>query len=72
MRCDQLQALQRATFRMDGLQDFALSNLSAIDTAHSLQAHFSRLSLPQLASITTALGLTHDAAQGAQPRGESS
>ena len=49
-RCEQLIALQRAAFAMDGLQDFALSNLSAIDSAASLHNHFSRLSSAQLAS----------------------
>ena len=65
-RCEQLIALQRAAFAMDGLQDFALSNLSAIDSAASLHNHFSRLSSAQLASLTAALGLTHTSDQGAQ------
>jgi len=61
-RSEQLQALQRVAFRMEGLQDFALSNLSAIDSAASLGSHFGRLSLAQLRGIALRLGLVHDAA----------
>ena len=58
-RCDELVALQKAAFRMDGLQDFALANLSAIDSASSLEGHFSRLQPAQLSALTAKLGLTH-------------
>ena len=61
MRSEQLQALQRCAFRMEGLHDFALSNLSAIDSASALRGHFSRLSPSQLSDLTASLGLTHTA-----------
>eukprot|EP00966_Prymnesium_polylepis_P256833 5932703-Prymnesium_polylepis.1 len=49
---------------MDGLQDFALSNLSAVDSASALTTHFGRLQPAQVAQIAEALGLLHTAAQG--------
>ena len=64
-RSEQLQALQRVCFRMEGLQDFALSNLSAIDTAQALNGHFQRLGAEQLGEIAISLGLIHTAEQGA-------
>lgn len=64
IRCEQLQSLQRAAFRIDGLQDFALSNLSAVDSAAALTSHFGRLQPSQIASIAEALGLLHSAEQG--------
>lgn len=59
LRCEQLVALQKAAFRMDGLQDFALSNLSAIDSAAALGAHFGRLNVNDLCQLTETLGLAH-------------
>lgn len=66
LRCEQLQSLQRAAFRIDGLQDFALSNLSAVDSAAALTSHFGRLHPAQIAQIAEALGLLHSAEQGEQ------
>ena len=58
-RCEQLQALQRKAFSMESLQDFALSNLAAVDTPTALTSHFSRLQPPQLAEIASSLGVVH-------------
>jgi intron-binding protein aquarius len=50
---------------MEGLTDFALSNLSAIDTGAALSAHFGRLQPEQLSELTLTLGLTHSLEQAA-------
>mgnify|MGYP002824812462 FL=1 len=67
-RCEQLQALQRKAFSMESLQDFALSNLAAVDTPTALTSHFSRLQPPQLAEIASSLGVVHSNEQASRAR----
>lgn len=45
------------------MQEFALSNLSAVDTSNALTTHFGRLSSAQIAQIAETLGLLHSAEQ---------
>ena len=63
-RSDALQALQRAAFAQDGLREFALSNLSAVDSPAQLRLHFGRLAPAQLGALCEGLGLLHSAADG--------
>eukprot|EP00320_Phaeocystis_rex_P017668 CAMPEP_0119085248 /NCGR_PEP_ID=MMETSP1178-20130426/132930_1 /TAXON_ID=33656 /ORGANISM="unid sp, Strain CCMP2000" /LENGTH=49 /DNA_ID= /DNA_START= /DNA_END= /DNA_ORIENTATION= len=49
---------------MESLQDFALSNISAVDTPAALTTHFSRLQPQQLSQIASSLGVVHSVEQG--------
>ena len=53
---------------MESLQDFALSNLAAVDTPTALTSHFSRLQPPQLAEIASSLGVVHSNEQASRAR----